>query len=173
MYFGLYPKNDKLFFHFGRPKIVFMLRNVFDVASSFKGRAEKARKLNMTSGWPQDRGSSAAVDEWNQSIINTLAQLEHHDIHVVIFERLFEGADEFLRLFKYLDLPITETVRSTFANYSAQSGEIERKRGCLLTSLEKLDIMNRAVFDKYSELTRSPRNHPIRCGQIGGSSPVL
>lgn len=139
---------------YDRPKVIYMLRNIFDVASSFKLRASRARENKMTAGWPWDRGSAAAVAEWSLSLRNTLEVLDRIQVHFVVYERLFESAVEIDTLFGFLNLQITEPVNSMHEGMMGKYRELELAREVSLTSPEKLHIMQSADFESYRRALR-------------------
>ncbi len=142
----------RLLRNFERPRIVFMLRNIFDVADSFNMRARKARASGRTDGWPWERGSAEAISEWNRSLKQTLMSADLIQLHVVVYERLFQGDSEVRSLFQFLGLTLTDAVEATHRDLMVENKEREQARKISLTSLEKLDIMMRASFGAYRQM---------------------
>ncbi|WP_373502075.1 sulfotransferase [Aestuariivirga sp.] len=140
--------------NFERPRVIFMLRNIFDVADSFNGRAKKARASGRTDGWPWDRGSAAAVSEWNLALRNTLAIGERVHLHVVVYERLFEDSSEVEALLSFLKLAPQDSMLSAHRELMAEHRELDASRTNTLTSVEKLDIMRRADFAAYRQMLK-------------------
>jgi hypothetical protein len=134
---------------YSRPKVVYMLRNCFDVADSFNRRAIDAKAAGNKHGWPWDRDSTAAVEEWNVSLRNTLGVLDKIDVLFVIYERLFVDDIVLNHLFDFLDLPVTDEVAATFYAFTRVHQDLESKRRIALTSLEKLHITRNADWDAY------------------------
>jgi hypothetical protein len=132
-----------------RPKIIYMLRNIFDVADSFNQRAALARAENVHQGWPWDRESAAAVAEWNLSLRNTLSSIDEIELLIVPYEQLFVDDILLSRLFDFLQLSITEETTAAYTAGRKVRQKLEQTRRVALTSLEKLDIMRNADFDAY------------------------
>ncbi len=132
-----------------RPKVVYMLRNCFDVADSFKHRALRAEAEGDKGGWPWDRASEAAVAEWSLSLRNSLKVLDSLDLLFVVYERLFVDDSLLIQLFRFLDLPVTEAVANAHRSFMRVHQDLDDKRRNTLTSLEKLYIMRNADFAAY------------------------
>jgi Sulfotransferase family len=132
-----------------RPKVIYMLRNCFDVASSFKCRALTAKAEGRTDGWPQHRGSDAAVEEWGRSIYNTLKLQNKMELLFIIYERLFIDDRIIKKIFHFLGVPITKAVTVAHQNAMLLYQDLEEQRKNALTSLEKLYIMRNADFYTY------------------------
>jgi Sulfotransferase family len=132
---------------FIQPKVVYMLRNCFDVANSFKHRA--AVTPGGENEWPRDRNAVAAIAEWNLSLRNTLAVLDQIDVMFVVYERFLVEAGQLRRLFDFLGLDIPRTVAKRYAKFAREQKRLEEDREISLTSLEKMHIMRHADFDAY------------------------
>lgn len=137
---------------FERPKIIFMLRNIFDVADSFNLRVKKAIASGRKDGWPWDRGSASAVTEWSRALKQTLRVQERIQLHVVVYERLFEDQCELRRLYRFLGLTVPDKVLAAHRDLMAEHRELDAARKISLTSSEKLDIMERAAFGAYRKV---------------------
>jgi hypothetical protein len=132
-----------------RPKVVYMLRNCFDVANSFKQRAFRAEAEGDRGGWPWHRASDAAVAEWSLSLRNSLNALDQLDLLFIVYESLFVDNSLLIRLFRFLDLPVTDVVAEAHRSFMRMYQDLENKRRNALTSAEKLYIMRNADFDAY------------------------
>lgn len=156
---------SKLLRNFARPRIVFMLRNILDVADSFNLRVRKARASGRTDGWPWGRDSSEAIAEWNRSLKQTLKVAERIQLHTVVYERLFEDDSEIKSLFGFLDLPLTDAVVAAHRDLMAEHRELDQARRLSLSSLEKFEIMKRASFGAYRQmLDMAGRQGEVRTG---------
>lgn len=80
-------------------KILFLVRNIFDVACSFERRRRYSIETPGAS-WPATQGYRNAVEDWNNSMSMTLRWRSLLNIKVVDFERLY--VDDGLR-FEILD----------------------------------------------------------------------
>lgn len=144
---------------FHKPRIVFMLRNILDVANSFNGRAREAQSKGIRDGWPWSRDGSEAVREWNISINNTLLALGTIDIYIVTYETFFTSEEFLESLFGYLDLPISAKTRSKYHMMQDQFKRIDAQRCVALTSEEKLYIFQQADFEAYRRLLARARKY--------------
>jgi hypothetical protein len=83
-----YTRYDTLFEKFEKSVVIFMLRDVHAVASSWNKRAEDPEDK-----WPEGNNYVQAVKEWNASLSLTLESKEKYGdrMLVVEYERLFSG----------------------------------------------------------------------------------
>jgi hypothetical protein len=83
-----YTRYDTLFEKFESSIVVFMLRDVHAVASSWNKRAEDPEDK-----WPEGNNYVQAVKEWNESLALTLESRQKYGerLLVVEYERLFSG----------------------------------------------------------------------------------
>ncbi len=83
----LYEHIDKVFENIPDARIVFIARNVMDVASSWKRRATDQNDK----AWSAKRDVKMGIAAWNASMSKTLAALEHHRrrIYVLRYESLY------------------------------------------------------------------------------------
>jgi hypothetical protein len=103
---GLYRKYASIQREFGRPKILFIYRNVFDVCLSYNKRLLAPQD-------PWETPPETGVLDWNQSLVTTLQAVEHGmDILCLSFEELFlmKSEEEVNRLFRFLEVPVPEKV---------------------------------------------------------------
>ena len=135
--------------HYPDCKIVFMVRNIFDVAQSFEIRASKGGGR-----WPPMRNYSQAVVEWNESLYQTLRMMSHLDLMVVEYEQFYVEPVLLSQLFRFLHLNISAAVHE-FWNYACrQRDELEAERIIILGSKQKRHIARFSDFSSYQELLR-------------------
>lgn len=94
----LYENYPRLEENFSHPKVIFVLRNIFDIASSVNQRADKGKN------WRSDRDYSKAVRDWNRALHATLENIDAMDICVVEYETFFSGQCDPKALFEFLDI---------------------------------------------------------------------
>ncbi len=138
---------NNLFEAFPKVKVLFIYRNIFDVAQSFN-----ARKQDPKDGW--DRGYQAAVKDWNlsmRSTVNWIAKKEDQ-ILPIPYEELFFGQYPIDNIFSFLEIEPTPTVTKLFGNLRKKAKEIEGKREVNLSSLQKKYIMKNARFNLFKKL---------------------
>jgi hypothetical protein len=159
-YEELYPRFEQCFYRgdkipemaqdygpllasFSHPKVVYMLRNCFDVADSYSKRAA------ASDGWPRDRGVTDALLEWNLALQNTLAAIDQLDVIFIVYETFFADRRLLQRLFSFLQLPIVASVLDAYDGFAREHQQLDQERRNALSSTEKLYIMQNADFGAY------------------------
>lgn len=145
-----------------RPKVIFMLRNCFDVANSFNRRAEQTSKQPERHKWPVDRRCESAIVEWNRSIRNSLEVLDKVDFLFIVYERLFADNAILRRVFDFLSLPITDEVTAAWQRFMARKRVLENSRQLTLSSQEMLHIMRSADIDAYRRVLHIAEHDHLR-----------
>lgn len=148
VYFGdkipkLYQFFDKLLVNFPESKIIFIVRNIFDVAASYKARA-----LDPEDNWSS--GVSEAIEDWNMSL--RCAQNYKGDIIIVDYERFFFEKSEVSKIYDFLKLNLTKVVSEDFRNIHTRSQQLEATRTRDLSALEVKEICKKADFGRYRQL---------------------
>lgn len=141
----LYGYLDQLQSNFPGCKTIFIFRNIFDVAASYK-----ARMLDENDNWQLN--VSNAVADWNASL--KAAQAYGGDLALVDYEKLLMEQQGLDKLYAFLDLDITPEVRATFKNLLTRSGTLEAGRARALTALEVKEICETADFETYRQLVK-------------------
>jgi len=142
----LYNYFDRLQENFSNAKIIFIFRNIFDVAASYK-----ARLLDENDNWSM--GVSEAVADWNASLQSALSYTGQ--IALVDYEKLFIQREGLDAIYAFLDLDVSESVQATFTNLVARSGTLEQSRARALTALEVKEICETADFESYRTLIKA------------------
>ena len=145
----LYMSYSQLQSAFPNAVVLFIFRNIFDVAQSYKARA-----LNAEDDWPEGKGVMSAISDWNDSLNMTLAAQQTMTIHCIQYERLFAGEDlDIAPIFKPLGISNVKRPQSFFDNrLKLRAQVLEAERGAILTSDEKRDIATHADFAAYRDL---------------------
>lgn len=151
LYYGdkfpfLYDYYSLIYTKFPNCKIIFIIRNIFDVANSYLRMA-----MNGMTLWPKTRNAKVAIKEWNSSLQSTIGYRHKLHIHIVRYENLFYKREDFEDLFKFLDLDITNSVIETYKKVlnQAEQRELSRKANNFLTFDDKLQISLNADFNSY------------------------
>jgi hypothetical protein len=167
----LYTRYDHVFENFPDARIIFLSRNLIDVANSYKRRAEDASDQE----WSENRGAGVAIDDWNNANSLTLAAIERYPgkIYVLSYESLFvehRGLDE---LFGFVGLKPGSDVRAHFQKQLAMSKKIIARRSESLSEAEKLAVCLRADTDSFRQLIEKaavlPSAVQSESRQAGGS----
>jgi hypothetical protein len=132
--------------------IVFILRNIIDVAGSYQKRA---KDKNDTT-WSEDRNFVRATKEWWESIRTTLDFLakpgRRTKLTIVGYEELFLQFNSPAPIFAELGLGMTQEVETGWAGLKARSRDLEKARGDGLNSAQRYYISMQASFGLYRQL---------------------
>lgn len=147
----LYIAYDKLLKIIPDAKLIFIVRNPFDVALSYNNRA----KDSNDNTWRRNQDYSEAMKDWNQSVFRTLKALRSGvKIHCLEYESFFFNGADLERVFNYLDVGLTEAVCRGYAGLLTRSAELEEERRDGLSSKEKQYILLNAAVAQYRELLK-------------------
>ena len=141
---GYYNNYDFLFDRFSEAKVLFIFRNIFDVAQSYK-----ARKIHPTNPWK--KGVRRAVKEWNDSLKLTIDHISiGRNITPLCYEQiLFKPSNVF---YDILELNASEKFDSYYRKTIRNAAILDSKRVNILDSDEKLWIIRNSRFDLYNRL---------------------
>jgi len=144
----LYVRFERLGRAFPDAKVVFMFRNIFDVAASYKRRAADAADAQ----WRRSQGVSAAITDWTQSIAAFQAFESRLDMLPVVYEELFIEGRGLDRVCDFVGVTAPDPIVAHFRNLLARSSQLERARPRNLTALELQEICMRAPFGGYRKI---------------------
>ena len=151
IYFGdkvpfLYVNFEGFFKSFPNAYVLFIIRNIYDVAQSYKVRLE-----NNEDSW--DRNVSHAVEDWNLAIVNTLDALKAKKrIVIVEYEQFFYNDTSLQKLMDKIGLKISDAVSRKYQNLMILANRYEAKRENILSSEEKLLIQKEMDYYNYKKL---------------------
>jgi hypothetical protein len=138
---------------FPNARFIFLVRDVFDVANSFKAR--QTLSLNKKSGaWPTWRGVEAAVEEWNRSISDTIEAFGTCDIFVARYDRLFTDSGMLDEMMGFVRAPVTAEIDAFWTKASVQRQQITRSRSSNLSETERRFVEKNADFEKFEKLLK-------------------
>lgn len=145
----LYLSYPQLHNAFPGAVVLFIFRNIFDVAQSYKVRA-----LDADDDWPEAKGIMSAISDWNESLNMTLAAQQIMTVYCIQYERLFAGKDlNVAPIFEPLGISNVTRPQNFFDHrLKLRAQVLEAERGARLTSDEKRDIATHADFAAYREL---------------------
>lgn len=146
----LYTRYEQVFENFPDARVVFVSRNIIDVANSYKRRAEDASDQE----WSANRGSGTAIDDWNEANALTLAAMERFPgkIYVLSYESLFIEGSGLEELFEFVGFTPGRDVHAHYKNQLRRSDKISANRSEVLSETEKLAICLRADTDSFRKL---------------------
>lgn len=145
----LYEHLPELYSALPNSKVIFIVRNILDVASSYNARAE-----DLADGaWRRDQNYVQAVKDWNRSLRATVKALEEgRSMYCLDYERLFQPDFSLTSMFDYLGLSVTPAVAETHQKIVERSQQLELARNDRLTGMQKRHILRRAALAPYREL---------------------
>jgi hypothetical protein len=167
----LYTSLDQVFERFPDARVIFIARNVIDIASSYKRRATN----NDDDTWPSERDADMAIDDWNAAIAKTLAAARRHprQVHVLRYENLFvdekASVDD---LFDFIGLKVSPEVRKFYRMHQQKSSKIRSGRVDNLSPAEKLEICLRADFDSFKKLLQRTAPEPGKPPATAAAKPA-
>lgn len=132
---------------FGDVKILFIFRNIFDVAQSFNERAKGG--IN----WLASKDYTAAVSHWNKSLMETLNYIKAGgNVLCLEYEKLFWGGLNQGVIEKYLGLNESVEFAEQLKLLVNEATELDKKRESLLNTPQKQYIMHHAHFRVYKQI---------------------
>jgi hypothetical protein len=147
----LYNYFDSLFSELPTSKVLFIIRDILDVAASYNARANNENDTD----WLRDQNYVAAVDDWNASLVALYQSLyeKKNAIIPVFYEDFFGNESSIGVIYEKLGLSITAEIQegfSTFVNKYKQlnSGNEKTK----LANDEEAYIIENANFKLYNWL---------------------
>jgi hypothetical protein len=130
-------------------KILYMLRNPFDVAASYNKRARNEKDK----GWRPQTDYRTAVAHWNLDVTETVKYLEDLQFHVIRYETVFFDRNEFQGVYDFLGLELTDEILDIWQNSRRKSRDMEGQRSAL-TDEEKVYVCAHSDFGAYRTLLK-------------------
>lgn len=132
-------------------KIVYIFRNIYDVACSYNTRANNA-SLGIDMSWSKTRNFSQAVEDWNEGL-QEVKQLRHfYAVYLVKYEDFFILPSRMIHLFNYLKIDSeNKNVKKGMNKINQTALKLKNKERTLSNS-EKKYIDSHADFETYNIL---------------------
>ena len=149
--------------HFKLPKVVYMARDIFEVASSFEVKRQAHLDDPANRKWNERRDYRAAVKEWNRALENTLEYRDDVDLFVAPYVELFQHDAFLTSLCAFAGVPVSDSMREHYAKGCRKRKRLERKRELALTDEMRAYIEEHArfdLFDQVMELARCGAERP-------------
>lgn len=147
----LFRTLPKLFTAFPKEtRVLFIFRNIFDVAASYK-----ARKEDLSDNW--SKGVSDAISDWADAIRCFRKSDNKRQIIPILYEDLFSDIKILKSLFVHMGLEYNSNFDAIMQGYYDRSRVLEKGRMRNLTEKEVLDICLRAPFGAYREVVETAR----------------
>jgi len=135
---------------FSGGRIIYMVRNIYDVAASYKRRRDTGDPT-WTAG-----GVDEAIVDWNKSLNSALSSPHNFGIRAIDYDRFYRG-DGYVGLWSWLELKQQGVLNQAHAKLRTRAmGIMAQPRN--LTEEELSKIHANADFDAYNK---------IMSGQIG------
>jgi Sulfotransferase family len=158
---NLFEYYDDLFRVFPRAKIIYMIREISDVALSFEKRAIESQELkkygeyNSNRMWPIDRGYKAAVNEWNESLERTKSFIGDERFFIVNYSDLYQNENCLFSIYEFLDLKYTAQTQADWNHFSNERRMIEGKKTGTLQKDQLAYVMKHSNYEDYNKLLLS------------------
>jgi hypothetical protein len=162
----LYMRFHDIARAFPGAKIIFIFRNVFDVAASYKRRAED--KNDTT--WRRDQGVAEAIKDWRSSLAAFRHRPAELDVLPVCYEDIFMEGIGLQELMDFVGVENGLQVQERFKNLRARSDQLETQRDRRLTGSELMQICADAPFGAYREVLEAARTESARPTAISGGN---
>ncbi|WP_027183196.1 sulfotransferase [Desulfovibrio inopinatus] len=131
-------------------KVVLLLRNIYDVASSFNARAMQSKERG--GAWPTFRDYRSAVTEWNRMLENFIDRASDPNVFIIEFETFFNDTAKLDELYAFVGLDVSPEVEKSYNANKKKYFDIEKERLIYLTSEQKRHIARSARFDLYNSI---------------------
>jgi len=144
----LYYHFDKLFKELPDTKVVFIVRDIVDVAASYNARANNLNDKN----WSREQNFKVAVDDWNASLVSLYQYLYEKkcDVYPIFYEDFFSKTDSIEGLYKNLGIAVSKEVRNDFSSFVEKYKNLKQNKKSDVLSEVELDYINKnANFKLY------------------------
>lgn len=147
----LYKVWEQVAERFPGAHIVFIVRNIFDVAASYNARAQNENDKY----WSGDQDFRKAVEDWNEANESLLEAPASLSIHCVTYEDMFSDRKHASTLFQRLGLSIDPSLirgNHLWQLYSRASELRDHFDKTNLTEFEKRYICRNANMAAYQQI---------------------
>lgn len=146
----LYESYEQLFTNFTNAKLLFIYRDIFEVASSYNVRVQNK------DDWPADKDYKKAVVEWNRSLYLTREAIDSgYDIKVIDYKSLFINCENITPILDWLDITMDHNLWLSLNNIIERSKTLQNERVLHLNS-EQIDyIKANAKFHLIDDLSKA------------------
>ena len=149
----LYTRFEALAERFPDCRVLFIFRNIFDVAASYKRRA-----LDETDAtWRRDQGVAAAIRDWGQAIKAYEDFSDRLKILPVDYEALFFDGEGLQTMLDFLGLDPLPDTRQMHKNMMRRAVQLEAQRDRAIDGADAKLISMQAVFGRYRHIINEAR----------------
>jgi hypothetical protein len=144
----LYNYFDRLAQSLPGAKILFIIRNIFDVAASYENRAND----QADNTWPRDKRTKSAIHDWNKSLHSVQNPPQSLSFKFIEFEALFQNFANIELIYDFLQLNLPESIRRVFSGLQNRRAQLEKARTRQLGEADVHLICKTASFGLYRNL---------------------
>ena len=134
-----------------KAKIIYIFRNIYDVACSYNTRANNAA-LGIDKCWSSSRDFSQAVGDWNQGLQEVKKLADFYEVYFVKYEDFFIEQSKMEHLFNYLKVNLAEPELIKGMNRINQTALSLQNKPRTLSQEEKQYIDSQADFKSYNDV---------------------
>ncbi|MDJ0745649.1 MAG: sulfotransferase [Xenococcaceae cyanobacterium MO_167.B27] len=139
------------FLNLPQAKIVYIFRNIYDVACSYNVRASNAAQ-GLDKQWRTNRDFSEAVHDWNEGIQEIQNLARFYKVYFVKYEDFFVHRSKMIHLFNYLGVNPEEPKTKVGIEKTYKTALSVQKKARILADHEKEYIDANADFEAYNKL---------------------
>lgn len=132
-------------------KIVYIFRNVYDVACSYNSRADDAAN-GSDRFWSSQRDFAQAVRDWNRGLIEIRNMMDFYEVYLIKYEDFFVNPDKMIHLFNYLGVDSAEEQVSQGIDKVYQDALTLQGKPRVLSDAELEYVNANADFKAYNDL---------------------
>lgn len=141
-----YLKYNEIFNNIPGVLFICIIRNIYDVAASYKVRAESGVR------WPKWRSVPSAIEDWNLSLKHTAQHVDSGRIYTVFYEDFFLKGVGVDSLWSFLGVDPSPLGAQAAPNDRPETGGTPQRK--ILDAFDAYQIAREADFDLYRSLLR-------------------
>lgn len=147
----LYERLPFLYTQMPECKVLFIVRNIIDVAASYN-----VRSRDSNDRWLKSRDFRAAVNDWNRSLHSLAEAIQSGmDVHIIVYEDIFNCLDAFVGIYKFLSIDIYDEVLKYYNTYKSKYNQIKQDKKDRLSPNEIKHVLLHSDIDLYQSLMLS------------------
>ena len=139
------------FLNLPQAKIVYIFRNIYDVACSYNVRASNAAQ-GLDRYWRPSRDFSEAVKDWNEGIQEITSLARFFQVYFVKYEDFFVERSKMIQLFNYLGVNTKNRDTQIGVRKIRKTALCLQRKERTLSDREKKYIESNADFEAYNKL---------------------
>lgn len=129
-------------------ELIFIVRNIIDVAKSYK-----VRFLNADDNW--EKNVEDAIDDWRQSIEAILNFNKKENVQIVFYENFFSNKPAMNKLLSSLGLKKTSETEKLMSQLMKKNAHLNNNRTEILSQADVISILTKSPLHLYRKLISS------------------